>query len=91
MHELGVVFHVIDQIEELAEENNVTHVNSVTLQIGTVTGIIPDYLIDCWNWAVSKHDNKYIDEEDNEQNDNIIKDKAEKPEKINNCHGSPQE
>ena len=57
MHELGVVFHVIDQIEELAKDNNVSHVNSVTLQIGTVTGIIPDYLIDCWNWAVSKHEN----------------------------------
>ena len=57
MHELGVVFHVIDQIEELAEENHVSHVNSVTLQIGTVTGIVPDYLTDCWNWAVSKHEN----------------------------------
>ena len=57
MHELGVVFHVIDQIEELAKENQVSHVNSVTLQIGTVTGIVPDYLIDCWNWAVSKREN----------------------------------
>lgn len=57
MHELGVVFHVIDEIEELAKDNNVSHINSVTLQIGTVTGIVPDYLVDCWNWAVSKHDN----------------------------------
>ena len=57
MHELGVVFHVIDEIEDLAKQNNVKHVNSVTLQIGTVTGIIPDYLTDCWNWAVSKHEN----------------------------------
>jgi hydrogenase nickel incorporation protein HypA/HybF len=56
MHELGVVFHVIDGIEDLAKKNDVNHVNTVTLQIGTVTGIIPDYLIDCWNWAVSKHD-----------------------------------
>ena len=57
MHELGVVFHVIDEIEEIAAQNDVKHVNSVTLQIGTVTGIIPDYLKDCWNWAVSKHEN----------------------------------
>ncbi len=56
MHELGVVFHVIDQIQEIAQENKVEHVNSVTLQIGTVTGIVPDYLTDCWNWAVSKHE-----------------------------------
>ena len=39
MHELGVVFHVIDQLQDLAAQNNVSHINSVTLQIGTVTGI----------------------------------------------------
>ena len=52
MHELGVVFHVIDEIEDIAAKNDVKHVNSVTLQIGTVTGIVPSYLTDCWNWAV---------------------------------------
>ncbi|MBR3251616.1 MAG: hydrogenase maturation nickel metallochaperone HypA [Erysipelotrichaceae bacterium] len=57
MHELGVVFHVIDDIQELSAQNNVKHVNSVTLQIGTVSGIIPSYLEDCWNWAVTKHEN----------------------------------
>ena len=57
MHELGVVFHVIDEIQDLAKHNDVKHVNSVTLQIGTVTGIIPSYLEDCWKWAVSKQEN----------------------------------
>lgn len=56
MHELGVVFHVIDQVEELAKENDVNHVERITLQIGTVTGIIPDYLVDCFNWAAGKHE-----------------------------------
>lgn len=56
MHELGVVFHVIDDVKEIANKNNVKHVNSVTLQIGTVTGIIDYYLEDCWKWAVSKHE-----------------------------------
>lgn len=56
MHELGVVFHVIEEVEELAKENNVKHINSVTLEIGAVTGVVPSYLEDCWNWAVSKHE-----------------------------------
>lgn len=56
MHELGVVFHVIDDVKQVAQENNAKHVNSVTLQIGTVTGIVPSYLTDCWNWAVTKHE-----------------------------------
>lgn len=56
MHELGVVFHVIDEVKEVATNNNAKHVNTVVLEIGTVTGIVDSYLIDCWNWAVSKHD-----------------------------------
>jgi len=56
MHELGVVFHVIDQIEELADENQLREVSTVTLQLGEVSSVIPSYLIDCWNWAVKKHE-----------------------------------
>ena len=54
MHELGVVFHCIKQINEIAEENNVKRVNSVTIQIGEVSTVIPYYFEDCWNWAVKK-------------------------------------
>ena len=36
MHELGVVFHVIKSVEEVAKENELTMINSVTLQIGQV-------------------------------------------------------
>lgn len=54
MHELGIVFHVIDTVNEIAAENNVTKVNSVTVEIGEVSLVIPSYFEDCWNWAVSK-------------------------------------
>lgn len=56
MHELGVVFYVIDDVKKVAIENNVERVNSVTLQLGEVSTVIPEYLEDCWNWAVQKHD-----------------------------------
>ena len=54
MHELGVVFYVIKDVKKVAEENDVKQVASVTLQIGEVTGILHDYLVDCWNWARKK-------------------------------------
>ncbi|MBE5905557.1 MAG: hydrogenase maturation nickel metallochaperone HypA [Lachnospiraceae bacterium] len=54
MHELGVVFYVVKDVKNVAEENKVEKVNSVTLQIGEVSGIIHEYLIDCWNWARKK-------------------------------------
>lgn len=54
MHELGVVFYVIKDVREVAEENAVEKVASVTLEIGEVTGIIPEYLTDCFDWAKKK-------------------------------------
>ena len=50
MHELSIVTYVIRQVEELAKENELTKVNSVTLEFGEVSGIVTEYLVDCWNW-----------------------------------------
>lgn len=54
MHELGVVFHCIEEVNEIAKKNNVSRINSVTVQIGTVSAVIPELFEDCWNWAVKK-------------------------------------
>ena len=54
MHELGIVFHIIRGLKEVAEENNVTKITRVTLEIGEVSSIVPDYLIDCYKWAIQK-------------------------------------
>ena len=50
MHELGVVFHIADSVVKVAEENRARKVHTVTLEIGEVSTIIPEYLIDVWNW-----------------------------------------
>ena len=52
MHELGIVFQIIKQVEEVAVNNNATEVKKVTLEIGEVSGVVPKYLLDCWKWAV---------------------------------------
>ena len=54
MHDLGTVFYVIREVEQVVEENHLTKVASVTLEIGEVSGIIPYYLTDCWQWAIQK-------------------------------------
>ena len=54
MHELGTVFYVIQEVEKVVEENHLTQVASVTLEVGEVSGIIPYYLTDCWQWAIQK-------------------------------------
>lgn len=56
MHELGIVFHIMDSLEEVAKENELTQIQSVTIEIGEVSAVIPEYLTDCWNWAVKKRE-----------------------------------
>lgn len=56
MHELGVVFQVIKQVEALGVENQLEEVASVTLEIGEVSGILHEYLTDCWKWSIKKSD-----------------------------------
>ena len=56
MHELGVVFKVIQQVEEIAAENDVTRVEAVTLQLGEVSAVIPEYLTDFWEYARKKNE-----------------------------------
>ena len=48
MHELGIVFHIIDSLETLATENKLKEIASVTLEVGEVSGVIDSYLKNCW-------------------------------------------
>ena len=54
MHELGVVFSVIRQVENVCKENAVTKVNKIVLELGEVSTVIPAYLVDCWQWAIKR-------------------------------------
>ena len=51
MHELGIVVHVIKQVEALAKENKVSKVVELTLEVGEVSGVVKEYFVDAFNWA----------------------------------------
>ena len=54
MHELGTIYYVIDTVEKLMVENQLSKVSSITLEVGEVSGIIPSYLQDFWLYARKK-------------------------------------
>ena len=56
MHELGIVFHIIRTVEDVAKQNDVMRIRRVTLQLGEVSGVVESYLQDCWKWAAAKTD-----------------------------------
>ena len=54
MHELGIVFHIIRTVEDVARQNDVTRIRRVTLQLGEVSGVVESYLRNRGKWAVAK-------------------------------------
>lgn len=56
VHELGVVFHMRDLLEEVAAERGLTRIASVTVDLGEVSGVVTDLFSDAWRWAADKSD-----------------------------------
>ena len=56
MHELGIVFYIIRDVKQVAEENHVGHVSTVVMNIGEVSTVVPEYLTDCWRWAADREE-----------------------------------
>lgn len=51
MHELGVVLEIFDLTEEIMQEQTLKKVSAVTVEVGELSGILPDYFRECWNAA----------------------------------------
>ena len=50
MHELGIVMHIVKTLEEVGQENGLQRIGSVTLEVGEVSGIVSEQLLDCWDY-----------------------------------------
>ncbi|MDF2821428.1 MAG: hydrogenase nickel incorporation protein HypA [Clostridiales bacterium] len=44
MHEIGVLFEVVKSVERLAKENDVKKIETLVLQIGELSSMIPKYM-----------------------------------------------
>ena len=40
--------------DKVVVENGLEKVSAVVLELGEVSGVVPDYLTDCWRWAAAK-------------------------------------
>ena len=52
MHELGVVIEVIKTVENIAIKNKLTKIDTLVLQIGELSSMIPRYIESCYPAAV---------------------------------------
>lgn len=52
MHEIGVVIEVIKTVEDFAKQNGVTKIQTLVLQIGELSTVIPRYIKACYPAAI---------------------------------------
>ncbi|MBS4539408.1 hydrogenase maturation nickel metallochaperone HypA [Clostridium sp. D2Q-11] len=52
MHELGVVIKVVKTVEDFAKKNGVKKIDTLVLQIGELSSMIPRYIEACYPAAV---------------------------------------
>lgn len=52
MHELGVVIEIVKTVEEFAAANGLSQVDTVVLQIGELSSMVPRYIEECYPAAV---------------------------------------
>lgn len=54
MHELGIIIEVVKTVENIAVENGVTKIDTLVLQIGELSTVIPGYIKSCYPAAVNE-------------------------------------
>lgn len=48
MHELGILYHVVTQVVQIAKDNQLSQVETLVLQVGETSPVIPRYLQACF-------------------------------------------
>lgn len=51
MHELGYAVEIVKTLEDYKIQEKLNIIKSVTLDVGEATGIVPSYLLECWDAA----------------------------------------
>ena len=52
MHEIGVLFEVVKTVEKFAQENNVKKIETLVLQIGELSSMVPRYMKNLYPAAI---------------------------------------
>lgn len=44
MHELGILCHAVRTVDKIAEKNGIKHISFITLEVGSTSSFVPEYL-----------------------------------------------
>lgn len=52
MHELGIMYHIVEKVLKVVESNQLQEVEAIVLQVGELSSVVPRYLHACFPAAV---------------------------------------
>lgn len=52
MHELSICFNIIETLNDIVKQNELTEIDTIVLEVGELTSIVPEYLKKCFPAAV---------------------------------------
>lgn len=52
MHELGIMYHIVEQVLRVVNTNQLSEVEAIVLQVGELSSVVPRYLHACFPAAV---------------------------------------
>ena len=48
MHELGICAALLKMVRNIAEEEALEEISRITVEVGSLSGVVPAYMSDCW-------------------------------------------
>ena len=48
MHELGICDALLKMVDQIANDEQLESISKITVEVGTLSGVVPKYLEDCW-------------------------------------------
>ncbi len=48
MHELGICDALLKMVDKVAKDEQLEEIQKITVEVGTLSGVVPKYLEDCW-------------------------------------------
>lgn len=54
MHEVGIISAMLRQIDRIMQQEQLTKVEKIVIEVGELSGVIPHYMEECYPAAVYK-------------------------------------
>ncbi|MBQ5405983.1 MAG: hydrogenase maturation nickel metallochaperone HypA [Oscillospiraceae bacterium] len=48
MHELGICDALLKMVRGIMKDEELTEIESITVEVGSLSGVMPSFLADCW-------------------------------------------